>query len=81
MVKSFRLWVLRKKMLKKDKEIRKYMMKKYTPHALKTIVLAGIRKISVDEEMINSHGRRINFINNHMKHTRMVKELDDMILE
>jgi len=53
-------------MLKMNKEIRKYMMKKYTPHALKTIVLAGIRKISVDEELVSSHARRINFISNHM---------------
>jgi len=68
-------------MLKKDKEIRKYMFKKYSPKALMTIVSAGKREISVEEELVNSQGRRINFIQNHMKHTRMIRELDDMILE
>jgi len=47
MVKTFRLYVQRKIMLRKDKRIRTYMMKKYPPHALKTIVNAGIAGHSV----------------------------------
>jgi len=41
-------------MLKKNKEIKKHMFKKYSPKALMTIVSAGKRNISVEEEMVNS---------------------------
>lgn len=50
MVKSFRLWFRRKIMLRKDKKIRTYMYKMYSPHALKTIVNAGIAGHSIKEE-------------------------------
>jgi hypothetical protein len=50
MVKSFRLWLRRKLMLRKDKKIRTYMYKMYSPHALKIIVNAGMAGHSIQEE-------------------------------
>lgn len=47
MVKTFRIYVQRKIMLRKDKRIKTYMMKKYSPLALKTIVNAGLAGHSV----------------------------------
>lgn len=78
MAKSLKLWVRRKMMLRKDKKIRTFMMKKYPPHALKTIVNAGIAGHSIQEEQVNAHLRRINFIQKHMKDSRLARELDQV---
>jgi hypothetical protein len=58
-------------MLKKDKAIRIKMIEKYSPYAQKMIIAAGIRGITVEEEMVNYHSRRINFLKKHMSHTRL----------
>lgn len=48
MLKSFRKQLMRKAMLRKDKQIRTRMMKKYSPFALKMIIRAGKKDTTVE---------------------------------